>query len=135
MSEVTAKFYTKERLNEIRDDIENKMLAVGRFAQNKLKERLTNPLGGRRPWLRTGMLRDSIRYQIEKSGDDTTAIVGTPLKYGKYLEFGTVKMPPYPWLFPTIEEHRGEIRDILGAKAGVGSYAKIGETQELIDNI
>jgi hypothetical protein len=30
--------------------------------------------------------------------------VGTPIDYGRYLEEGTSRMPPYPWLQPAVDE-------------------------------
>ena len=42
----------------------------------------------------TGRLLNSIKF--EKSGN--SYLVGTNLKYGKYLEFGTQEMAPRPWL-------------------------------------
>lgn len=42
----------------------------------------------------TGRLQQSIR--VERDGDAT--LVGTNLKYGAYLEFGTLDMAARPWL-------------------------------------
>lgn len=37
-------------------------------------------------------------------GASTTKVaVGTPVDYGRFLEEGTRKMPPYPWLEPAID--------------------------------
>lgn len=30
--------------------------------------------------------------------------VGSPFEYGEYLEMGTSRMPPYPWLGPAVDE-------------------------------
>lgn len=37
-------------------------------------------------------------------GGDATWAVGTNVEYGLYLETGTSKMPPYPWLGPAIDD-------------------------------
>jgi hypothetical protein len=40
---------------------------------------------------------------LDSAGSDTW-IVGTNVRYGLYLEFGTRNHPPYPWLRPAIEK-------------------------------
>lgn len=46
----------------------------------------------------------SIKFEIDKA--TFTAVVGTNLKYGLYLETGTTKMNARPWLFPAFEKNR-----------------------------
>ena len=50
--------------------------------------------------VRTGRLRDS----IQSRSDATTAIVGTDVPYGKYVELGTRKMAAQPYLHPAAEK-------------------------------
>lgn len=38
--------------------------------------------------------------------------------YAGFVEFGTVKSPAQPFLAPAFEQHRDEIVDILGKRAG-----------------
>lgn len=49
----------------------------------------------------TGLLRSSINYQ--QTGPMSCS-VGTPTKYGPYVEFGTYKMRAQPYLFPAFLE-------------------------------
>lgn len=43
--------------------------------------------------------------QIKKAAiSETVWVVGTNVKYGAYLEFGTSSMPAYPWLRPAVNE-------------------------------
>jgi HK97 gp10 family phage protein len=56
----------------------------------------------------TGRLVQSIGVNFEQSKME--AIVGTNLKYGRFLEVGTKKISPRPWLFPAFEAHKEKIR-------------------------
>ena len=49
---------------------------------------------------RTTTLAQSFTYKIE----DYYAIVGTPVKYAVYHEFGTKKMPPRPFVQPVLDK-------------------------------
>jgi phage gpG-like protein len=67
---------------------------------------------GAYPAVDTGMLRRSITHTVEY-GDDGEVIgkVGTNLKYGKYLEFGTSRgLRPRPWLKPSLVENEENIK-------------------------
>ena len=50
---------------------------------------------------------------IAKQTDGLTGYVFTPLDYGRFLEFGTSKMKPRPWLLPSLEEEAPKFRDRL----------------------
>ena len=41
---------------------------------------------------------------IATSFNGLEGVVFTPLDYGRYLEFGTSKIKPRPWLLPSLEE-------------------------------
>ena len=62
------------------------------------------------PHVDTGRLRQSIFWTMRGS---TTAIVGTPVKYGLYLEVGTRHMAPRPYLRRTLSEMQGKIERIF----------------------
>ncbi len=61
---------------------------------------------GQAPNTDTGALVASIA--VEKSGD-TEYEIGTNLDYGEFLEMGTVKMRPRPWLIPALDANRGNL--------------------------
>lgn len=50
----------------------------------------------------TGNLRRSIHCEFAPDG--LTGAVGTVVEYAVYQEFGTVKMPPHPYLRPAADE-------------------------------
>ena len=63
------------------------------------------------PAKQTGALRSSVAYTIDKT--NLTAVVGSSLRYGRYLEFGTMKMAPRPWLLRTLKEESAKINQIM----------------------
>lgn len=66
---------------------------------------------GSAPNTDTGRLVQSIKFDFQKGG--TVGRVGTNLKYGKDLEFGTKKMKARPWLSSAITEVSKQIADIF----------------------
>jgi hypothetical protein len=52
----------------------------------------------------------SVFYRAESTH---SRIIGTPLKYGLYLEIGTKKMQPRPWLRPALERSLLKIKKIM----------------------
>ena len=53
----------------------------------------------------TGTLRRSIRVrrEIDRRTGERTAYAGTDVFYGRMVEFGTVKMPPRPFMRPALD--------------------------------
>jgi HK97 gp10 family phage protein len=69
---------------------------------------------GEPPAVRTGRLRNSIKYVIVGGGLRLLGRVGTSLDYAPHLEFGTRNMAPRPFLMPTYEKERLKLKRILG---------------------
>jgi len=61
--------------------------------------------------VRTGALRDSISAELKTK----LVVVVSMLFYGFYLEYGTTKMPPYPFIRPALKELKPHIGDTLWA--------------------
>ena len=66
---------------------------------------------GKPPNTDTGRLAQSIKLDFQKGG--LIGRVGTNLKYGKYLEFGTKRVEPRPWLSFAVKEASKEIGKIF----------------------
>lgn len=62
----------------------------------------------------SGNLKENtIRHEVYKNGKEVYGVVGTTQKdpdYGLYLEYGTSKMAPRPWLKPAMRKNNEFIR-------------------------
>ncbi len=112
---VTIKSYRREREKEILDGLQKGLEKVGRLVEKQAGLNVSKT-GNEHPQIKTGELLGSITHEV----GDGEVLIGTNIKHGKYLEHGTVNMPPYPWLFPAVELKRGEIIDILKKSGGKG---------------
>lgn len=59
----------------------------------------------------TGRLVQSIKFDFQNGG--LIGRVGTNLKYGAWLEFGTKNVEPRPWLSTAIRETAKQVADIF----------------------
>ena len=78
----------------------------------KGKGRYTASAPGEAPAIRTGDLYES--YEVRASRKSNRVMIGTPLKYGFFLERGTRKFKPRPHIKPAFTARRDEIADKLG---------------------
>lgn len=113
---------------KVRDDIQFNMAHTPRdmsktyYSNNKTKAHHPS-LPGNPPAPDSGNLRDSIRYEIEKTGNTVYGIVGTTQKdppYGEYTEYGTSKMAPRPWLRPAMISNNEFIRTSISKSVEKG---------------
>ena len=88
------------------------------------KKDYTASAPGEAPASRTGTLRNAISHAVNKA--KLTAVVGPRLlgsdpnkQYPLWLEFGTKKMAPRPFMVPTIQRNKGTVIQIM--KEGWGS--------------
>ncbi len=130
---VTVKSYRKEREAEIMGRLEKGLSNAGMIVAREAKKNVTSPLPSGivgHWWRDTGELAGSIAdeggngvFRIEQSENGISVLVGTKVVYGIYLEFGTSRMPPYPWLFPALEAKRQEIIEAI--KVGGGKVVEM----------
>lgn len=66
---------------------------------------------GESPHRQSGRLRDSVVAEVDPRTNRAT--VGTHLAYGAYLEFGTIRMAPRPWLGPAFDAAKPSIRRLI----------------------
>ena len=84
-----------------------------------------------------GMLRRSVTHSVEQNGANAVGRVGSTITnppYGAYLEYGTSKMAPRPWLKPAIAASREKIHKLLseavaGRKSGIGVEGAIASVE------
>lgn len=74
---------------------------------------------GQAPMSDTGVLAGRTKAgsaaEIKWERDRKGALTGTDVKYGLWLEIGTAKMAPRPWLVPAVEAELPEFRKRLVA--------------------
>lgn len=118
MAKVTLKSYRKEREKEILNGLVESLEKIGALVERQAKINVSKS-PPEHPRVQTGRLRASIIHQVEKS-DNPYVEIGTNVYYSKFLEFGTSRMPAYPWLYPAIESNKGNIKALLkGRKFGI----------------
>ena len=94
---------------------------VRRACKRALKETMQDILADARegsPVL-TGKNRDSIEVETggnpDNHDDDLTGAVQTTSGYGGYLEVGTYRMPPRPYIAPAVERNAPALSDKIRA--------------------
>jgi HK97 gp10 family phage protein len=103
MTSVTVKSHRIEVEGKLNSNLQKSFEKVGLIVERQAKINVSQSTG--HPRVQTGRLRGSITYNV----NDKDVEIGSNVYYSKYLEFGTSKMPPYPWLFPAVESKRQEI--------------------------
>lgn len=131
---VTLITHSKEVVRSLDNMAVKKMYTATQIVRNKVLETLSGDRTGKRykipgtnkyytasapgeaPASRTGHLRQNIKTEVTAEGKVVTGRVGTDVKYGPDLEFGTRKMAPRPWLEKSFKEVEAEVRAVLGGR-------------------
>lgn len=53
----------------------------------------------------TGTMRASIGYQTDRLAGSIRAVIGPTVNYAPYVEFGTSRQPPQPFMGPAADRH------------------------------
>ncbi len=85
--------------------VENMAEGTARIARNRITSGTGASAPGAYPKSKTGRLERSIAVVLTQA-KRTTALVGTAQLHGRFLELGTGKMEPRPWLLPSFEDAR-----------------------------
>ena len=131
MAGVTIRLYTKEITQSIKDTASKRMYE----AVNEVRSQVNVTLSGKRtgrtykvpgtnrhyqasspgepPAQATGRLRQSVFARVEGMGNQVTGRVGTELPYGLWLDEGTKKMKPRPWLERSLDKAIPRLREIF----------------------
>ncbi len=122
MTNVTIKSYKAEREREILDRLERAMVDVKGLVQRQAIDNIRH--GRPYPKWDTGRLGSSVAEfsHVEKDANTITAVIGTNVNYGLFLELGTLRKDKsivhYPWLFPAVEVKRKEIIETIKSAGG-----------------
>lgn len=103
--------------SDIQESMSNTQLDMSKSYYTNNKTKAHHPsLPGNPPAPDTGNLRKSIRYEVHEEGKEVYGLVGSTQKdppYGAYLEYGTSKVEPRPWLRPAMRENEGFVRNAI----------------------
>lgn len=122
------KSYFNEAKSEIEKAKAKKAMEAAVHVRNKVVEKLSGNGTGRTykvpgtgrtytassPGQPPAVLFGDLRQSIQFDAKDETAIVGSGLEKSKWLEFGTGRIAPRPFLKPTFVEEVDAIGQILG---------------------
>lgn len=93
------------------EQIAQALEAIGLDAEGHAKEEITKVVYDtpERGYIRTGRLRNSISH----ARDDESAYIGTNVEYAPYVELGTSKMEPRPFLRPAATNYTEEYKTLV----------------------
>lgn len=91
-------------------DMKRKLSGPGRFAGST-----HGPISrlGTFPGVRSGRLRGSVNAKVQMRAGSPELRVGPNVKYARFLEFGTSKMPEYPFVGPTLNDQIDKAMDVI----------------------
>ena len=92
----------KEELKALSNAEKNALELVGAFIEGEAVLRCP---------VDTGNLRSSITHRVNT--DERSVIIGTPVEYSSYVELGTSKQRPQPFLRPAAEDNVRQIESLV----------------------
>ncbi len=102
MADVVFESHLGEFLDALPEQIEQALIAIGMTAETHAKEECP---------VDTGRLRNSITHDVEMS--ERAAYIGSNVEYAAFVECGTSKMAPRPYLRPAAENHSAEYKSLV----------------------
>ena len=101
---------------EIKSAIARALWRIGAQAEGYAKDLC--PVGTPESTGIPGYVGGTLRGSITHTSDGKAAYIGTDVKYGKYVELGTVKMAARPFLRPAAANHADTYRNIVKDELG-----------------
>jgi hypothetical protein len=114
-----VRWYGPKVIIKLKDRIGGRVFRVGKFLKARIREEVSRPNfsgkfpsePGEYPKRVSGDFRESIDDDYDRENIRTR--VGSSMILGKWLEFGTDKMEPRPWLSHALQDYQREIEEIL----------------------
>ena len=88
-------------LNALPEQIDAALTAIGLTAESYAKELCP---------VDTGRLRNSITNVVELG--ENAVYIGTNVEYAAFVELGTSRMKPRPYLKPAVTQHNAEYKEL-----------------------
>jgi HK97 gp10 family phage protein len=96
---------TEREIKElIKKEVKDKLELIGAVIESEAKKNIVDMKA-----VDTGRLLNSITHEVEND----TVRIGTNLDYAQFVELGTYKMQPRPFLRMAIVQAKNEIEEIL----------------------
>jgi len=100
-----AKWYDKKYKVKLKKESKKNLEAVGVYVEAEAKRNIVEMKA-----VKTGKLLGSIFHEMK---DKETVLIGSTVKHAVYVEMGTVKMSPRPFLRNAIQKNIPKIKRIL----------------------
>lgn len=100
--------YKKEVLSHVQENINRALEICGGLAEGYAK---TNIVRNRS--VITANLKNSIAH---KQIDEKTEAIGTKVYYAPFVELGTRRARPKPYLKPALEAHKDQYQNVIAAE-------------------
>jgi len=104
---MTDVWHDKEILAKLKERIKEGLKVSGKLIETEAKKEITS---GTNKAVDTGRLRDSIDSELVS---DDEVRIGTNVEYATYVELGTSKMAPRPFLRTGGQKSKSEITKIF----------------------
>lgn len=100
--------HSQEIIEQMHSKVEQALIAIGATAESHAKEicPVGTPESTGIPGYIGGTLRNSITHSVDM--DEQAVYIGTNVEYGKWVENGSSKRKPKPFLKPAATEHNAE---------------------------
>ena len=136
------KWYGEQVKARIISNVEIRLKEAGEIVKEEAKKSMPTSLStgedvsrsapGDPPFRQTDELYKSVFSELQPK--QLAVKIGTPLKYGRYLEFGTSKMRWRPWLVPALAKSMAKIRMIFAKPIDKGGLFGATETSFGVDS-
>lgn len=99
----------------LEDQVEQALTAVGITAENNAKREITRAVydtpESKSGYVRTGRLRNSLTHEV--SMNEKAVYIGSAVEYAAYVELGTTRMRPRPYLRPAVTNYTDEYKNLI----------------------
>lgn len=98
----------------LEDQVEQALIAVGIAAENNAKREITRAVYDTpesQSYVRTGRLRNSLTHSVAMN--EKAVYIGSAVEYAAYVELGTTRMRPRPYLRPAVTNYTDEYKNLI----------------------